>query len=147
MVGIPQKNSVPLMPTKVGNLSVQYVPLDDGKITAALPQARDTLRDDAWLAGTQAILRRLTELVAAGQSDGSIGSTDAPDVLARFLYQAWLGASLLAKQKDDVALLALYQDIAAKASKPDPDQRLLLMPGRFQFIQENAEFAAADLDV
>ncbi len=32
------------------------VPLDDGKITAALPQARDTLRDDAWLAGTQAIM-------------------------------------------------------------------------------------------
>ena len=30
MVGIPQKNSVPLMPTKVGNLTVQYIPLDDG---------------------------------------------------------------------------------------------------------------------
>lgn len=41
--------------------------------------------------------------------------------------QSWgMRASLLAKQKDDVALLALYQDIAAKASKPDPDQRLLL---------------------
>ena len=41
--------------------------------------------------------------------------------------QSWgMRASLLAKQKDDVALLALYQDISAKASKPDPDQRLLL---------------------
>ena len=41
--------------------------------------------------------------------------------------QSWgMRASLLAKQKDDVALLALYEDIAAKASKPDPEQRLLL---------------------
>ncbi|MGE8226769.1 MAG: tetratricopeptide repeat protein [Stenotrophomonas sp.] len=41
--------------------------------------------------------------------------------------QSWgMRASLLAKQKDDAGLLALYQDIAAKASKPDPDQRLLL---------------------
>jgi len=41
--------------------------------------------------------------------------------------QSWgMRASLLAKQKDDAALLALYQDISAKASKPDPEQRLLL---------------------
>lgn len=41
--------------------------------------------------------------------------------------QSWgMRASLLAKQKDDAGLLALYQDISAKASKPDPDQRLLL---------------------
>lgn len=41
--------------------------------------------------------------------------------------QTWgMRASLLAKQKDDAGLLALYQDIAARAGKPDPDQRLLL---------------------
>ncbi len=41
--------------------------------------------------------------------------------------QTWgMRASLLAKQKDDAGLLALYQDISAKAGKPDPDQRLLL---------------------
>lgn len=41
--------------------------------------------------------------------------------------QTWgLRASLLAKQKDEPALLALYHDIAAQASKPDPSQRLLL---------------------
>ncbi|MCL7715201.1 tetratricopeptide repeat protein [Stenotrophomonas mori] len=41
--------------------------------------------------------------------------------------QTWgMRASLLAKQKDDPALLALYRDIAAGAGKPDPDQRLLL---------------------
>lgn len=41
--------------------------------------------------------------------------------------QTWgMRAMLLAKQKDDAALLALYQDIAAKADKPEPEQRLLL---------------------
>ncbi len=41
--------------------------------------------------------------------------------------QTWgMRASLLAKQKDDAGLLALYQDISARASRPDPDQRLLL---------------------
>ncbi len=41
--------------------------------------------------------------------------------------QSWgMRAALLAKQKDDVALLALYRDIAGTAAKPDPEQRLLL---------------------
>ncbi len=35
-------------------------------------------------------------------------------------------ASLLAKQKDDRGLLALYTDISKQATKPDPAQRLLL---------------------
>jgi len=48
-------------------------------------------------------------------------ATGAQDV------QTWgMRASLLTRQQDDAALLALYRDIAAKASKPDPDQRLLL---------------------
>ncbi len=56
-----------------------------------------------------------------------------PGAAERVLYagtqdvQTWgMRASLLAKQKDDAGLLALYQDIAARAGKPDPDQRLLL---------------------
>lgn len=41
--------------------------------------------------------------------------------------QTWgMRASLLAKQKDDAALLLLYKDLSAKAAKPDPAQRLLL---------------------
>jgi tetratricopeptide (TPR) repeat protein len=42
------------------------------------------------------------------------------------LHSWGMRASLMAKQKDDAALLALYEDISAKASKPDPEQRLLL---------------------
>ncbi|MEG2803892.1 tetratricopeptide repeat protein [Stenotrophomonas sp.] len=41
--------------------------------------------------------------------------------------QTWgMRASLLAKQKDDAALLQLYKELSAKAAKPDPAQRLLL---------------------
>jgi predicted Zn-dependent protease len=41
--------------------------------------------------------------------------------------QTWgMRASLLAKQKDDVALLALYTELSKQAAKPDPAQRLLL---------------------
>jgi predicted Zn-dependent protease len=41
--------------------------------------------------------------------------------------QTWgMRASLLAKQKDDAALLALYTDLSRQAAKPDPAQRLLL---------------------
>jgi branched-chain amino acid transport system substrate-binding protein len=35
LVGIPQRNTVPLLPTKIGDLSVEYVTLDDGSDTTA----------------------------------------------------------------------------------------------------------------
>ncbi|RRU24776.1 tetratricopeptide repeat protein, partial [Stenotrophomonas sp. 278] len=41
--------------------------------------------------------------------------------------QTWgMRASLLAKEKDDAALSALYADLSRQANKPDPAQRLLL---------------------
>ena len=66
------------------------------KLAAEISDLSEAMRA-SMLAGTQAILRHLTKLVAAGQADGSIGSSDVPESLALFLYQAWLGASLLAK--------------------------------------------------
>ena len=72
------------------------------KLAAEISDLSEAMRS-SMLAGTQAILRHLTKLVAAGQADGSIGSADAPDALALFLYQAWLGASLLAKLKRDTS--------------------------------------------
>ena len=63
---------------------------------AEIADLSDAMRS-RMLAGTDAILRQLTEFIAAGQADGSIGTTEAPAILAQFLYQAWLGASLLAK--------------------------------------------------
>lgn len=66
------------------------------KLAAEIADLSDAMRS-RMLAGTDAILGQLTAFVAAGQADGSIGSTEAPASLAQFLYQAWLGASLLAK--------------------------------------------------
>lgn len=70
------------------------------KLAAEIADLSDAMRN-RMLAGTETILRQLTEFIAAGQSDGSIGSTEPPAALAQFLYQAWLGASLLAKLRRD----------------------------------------------
>jgi len=53
--------------------------------------------------------------------------------------QTWgMRASLLAKQKDDTALLALYTDLSKQATKPDPAQRLLL--GKIaEYLKRHAE--------
>ncbi|MGN7837985.1 tetratricopeptide repeat protein [Stenotrophomonas sp. 22385] len=53
--------------------------------------------------------------------------------------QTWgMRASLLAKQKDDAALLALYTDLSKQATKPDPAQRLLL--GKIaEYLKRHAE--------
>lgn len=52
---------------------------------------RLTLRD-----GTERIIGRLADCIAAGAADGSLPTLDPLDT-ARTLYQLWLGASLLAK--------------------------------------------------
>ena len=72
------------------------------KLAAEVSDLSEAMRN-SMLAGTQSILRRLTQLVAAGQADGSIGNGEAPAALALFLYQAWLGASLLAKLKREAS--------------------------------------------
>ncbi|MFG3448521.1 tetratricopeptide repeat protein [Stenotrophomonas sp. NPDC047960] len=53
--------------------------------------------------------------------------------------QTWgMRASLLAKQKDDAALLALYTALSKQATKPDPAQRLLL--GKIaEYLKRHAE--------
>ena len=70
------------------------------KLAAEVADLSEAMRD-RMLAGTDAIQRVITDLVAAGQADGSIGNREAPTDLAQFLYQAWLGASLLAKLRRD----------------------------------------------
>lgn len=66
------------------------------KLAAEVADLSDAMRS-GMLAGLEGILRTLTGWVAAGQADGSIGNADAPEVVAQTLYEAWLGASLLAK--------------------------------------------------
>lgn len=66
------------------------------KLAAEIADLSEAMRD-RMLAGTDAVLGVLTDFVAAGQADGSIRNSEAPADLAQFLYQSWLGASLLAK--------------------------------------------------
>ena len=70
------------------------------KLSAEIADLSETMRA-GMLAGTERILERLTAYVAAGQADGSIGCADAPGELTQWLYEAWLGASLLAKLRRD----------------------------------------------
>ncbi|MOA02387.1 HTH-type transcriptional repressor NemR [compost metagenome] len=47
--------------------------------------------------GTDAVIDRIAQCIAAGQAEGSILNTTAAPELAASLYQLWLGASLLGK--------------------------------------------------
>ncbi|MDQ7990862.1 MAG: TetR/AcrR family transcriptional regulator [Candidatus Dactylopiibacterium sp.] len=70
------------------------------KLGAEIADLSDAMRA-RMLAMTEAVLRQLAAHVAAGQADGSIANRQAPEALAQWLYQAWLGASLLAKLRRD----------------------------------------------
>lgn len=55
----------------------------------------------ALKAGTSAIIKRLSRVVAEGHADGSIESTWDPHDLAEAIYQLWLGASVMVKVTHD----------------------------------------------
>ena len=77
MVGIPQKNSVALMPTKVGNLSVQYIPLDDGSDPTASVVA-------------------VKKLISEENVDAIIGPSGSPNAMGVIQFVADAGVPLLA---------------------------------------------------
>lgn len=56
--------------------------------------------------GTRGVIRRIADVLAQGQADGSLPVCGAPEMLAQTLYQLWLGASLLSKMSRDKAPLA-----------------------------------------
>lgn len=72
------------------------------KLAAEIADLSDAMRS-RMLNSTEIILRQLADFVAEGQADGSIGTGEAPSSLAQFLYEAWLGASLLAKLRRDAS--------------------------------------------
>lgn len=74
------------------------------KLGAEISDLSESMRS-SMLAGTESILRQLADCIAAGQADGSIGSTQDPAEAAQWLYQAWLGASLLTKLRRDCSSL------------------------------------------
>lgn len=77
LVGIPQKNTVPLLPDKVGDLSVQYLGFDDAS------DSTETVK----------IVRKLID---EQQVDAIIGPTGSPNAMATLGFIADAGVPLLA---------------------------------------------------
>ncbi len=79
------------------------------KLAAEVADLSEAMRA-IMLSGTEQILGRLADVVARGQADGSIANPAPAAELAQWLYEAWLGASLLAKlRRDDSAFRAVLQ--------------------------------------
>src|SRR5690554_5832679 len=77
LVGIPQKNSVPLMPEKIGDLTVQYISLDD---------ASDP---------TQTVIN-FKKLITEEKVDALIGPTGSPNAMSVIQFAAESGTPMLA---------------------------------------------------
>mgnify|MGYP000913900801 FL=1 len=77
MVGIPQKNTVPLMPTKAGGQSIRYIPLDDGSDPTASVVA-------------------IKKLISEENVDAIIGPSGSPNAMGAIQFIAEAGVPLLA---------------------------------------------------
>jgi branched-chain amino acid transport system substrate-binding protein len=77
MVGIPQKNSVALLPASIGGLTVQYISLDDASETA----------------GTVTAVRKL---ISEQNVDAIIGPTGSPNAMSALPFIAEAGVPMLA---------------------------------------------------
>ena len=77
LVGIPQKNSVPLLPTSVGGQTVQYITLDDGSDPTA----------------TVAAFRKL---ITEEKVDAIIGPSGSPNAMGVIQFAAEAGVPMLA---------------------------------------------------
>lgn len=74
------------------------------KLAAEVSDLSDAMRTQL-AAGTAGIVERLEDMIAAGVEDGSLPVEDDPGTLAAELYDAWIGASILAKvQRTPVSL-------------------------------------------
>lgn len=77
LVGIPQKNTVPLLPTKVGDLTVEYIALDDASDSTA---------------SVTAVKKLLTEQ----NVDAIIGPSGSPNAMGTIQFVAEAGVPMLA---------------------------------------------------
>ncbi|SMF89880.1 amino acid/amide ABC transporter substrate-binding protein, HAAT family [Azospirillum oryzae] len=77
LVGIPQKNSVPLLPTSVGGQSVQYITLDDGSDPTATVAA-------------------FKKLITEEKVDAIIGPSGSPNAMGVIQFAAEAGVPMLA---------------------------------------------------
>ncbi len=108
LVGIPQKNSVPLLPTKVGDLTVEYISLDDASDSTASVKA-------------------VKKLLSEDKVDAIIGPSGSPNAMGAIQFIAEAGVPMLApvgtaavvlpmnEQKKWVFKTTQNDDIIAKA--------------------------------
>ncbi|AYF90671.1 ABC transporter substrate-binding protein [Pseudomonas sp. JS3066] len=119
LVGLPQKNSTPLLPTQAGNQTVTYIPLDDGSDPTATVKA-------------------LKKLISEENVDAIIGPSGSPNAMGVIQFVAEAGVPLLAPvgtasvvlpmndqkkwvfkttQNDDLIAKALVDDMTARGVK------------------------------
>jgi branched-chain amino acid transport system substrate-binding protein len=77
LVGIPQKNTVPLLPSKVGKESIQYISLDDGSDPTASVSA-------------------FKKLISEEKVDAIIGPSGSPNAMGVIQFAAEAGVPMLA---------------------------------------------------
>ncbi|WP_350446262.1 ABC transporter substrate-binding protein [Pseudomonas solani] len=77
LVGLPQKNSVPLLPTQAGDQQVKYIALDDGSDPTATVKA-------------------LKKLISEENVDAIIGPSGSPNAMGVIQFAAEAGVPLLA---------------------------------------------------
>lgn len=119
LVGLPQKNSVPLLPTQAGDQQVKYIALDDGSDPTATVKA-------------------LKKLISEDNVDAIIGPSGSPNAMGVIQFAAEAGVPLLAPvgtaavvlpmneqkkwvfkttQNDDLIAKALVDNMVAKGVK------------------------------
>ncbi|WP_028239609.1 ABC transporter substrate-binding protein [Stutzerimonas azotifigens] len=119
LVGIPQKNSIALMPTEIGGQKVKYIPLDDGSDPTASVKAFKKLIDEE-------------------QVDAIIGPSGSPNAMGVIQFAAESGTPMLAPvgtaavvlpmteqkkwvfkttQNDDLIAAALMDDMVKRGVK------------------------------
>ncbi|MDH1264790.1 ABC transporter substrate-binding protein [Pseudomonas sp. GD03944] len=116
LVGLPQKNSIPLLPTQAGDQQVRYIALDDGSDPTATVKA-------------------LKKLISEENVDAIIGPSGSPNAMGVIQFVAEAGVPLLAPvgtaavvvpmteqkkwvfkttQNDDLIAKALVEDMKAR---------------------------------
>jgi len=119
LVGIPQRNTVPLLPTKIGDLTVEYIALDDASDSTASVTA-------------------FKKLISEQNVDAIIGPSGSPNAMAVLQFAAEAGVPMLAPvgtaavvlpmndqkrwvfkttQNDDIIARALVDQMAASGIK------------------------------
>ncbi|MDF0733046.1 ABC transporter substrate-binding protein [Pseudomonas entomophila] len=116
LVGLPQKNSVPLLPTQAGDQQVKYIALDDGSDPTATVKA-------------------LKKLISEENVDAIIGPSGSPNAMGVIQFAAEAGVPLLApvgtaavvlpmnEQKKWVFKTTQNDDLIAKALVEDMTRR------------------------